>query len=325
MRARNRKTNNRPDSKELTSREKTEIAIELGRRHKLPLVLEILGLARSTFYYNRSHPKADRYEDVRPLVKEVYGRTRNGVGHRQVHMALRNEQGLCIAPKTVLKIMREMGLRTRIRRPKLHNPTKHKDLFPCEIPNVLNRDFDADGPCEKLATDFTQFWVAGEWCFFSPVLDLYNNEVLCWETSHGATSKTTVDMVTQLGGIMPDGATPILHSDGGFPYKSAMYRSKLGELGIVQSMSRPGTPRDNACVESFFGHLKDELYRWQEFDDYDAFVAELGDYVSYWNTGRYQAGLEGMTPVQYRLAKAELAQKNGNARPARSPRGRPSR
>jgi len=78
------------------------------------------------------------------------------------------------------------------------------------------------------------------------------------------------------------------------------FQLKLAELGIVQSMSRKATCLDNACIEGFFGHLKDEFYRGRRFESFESFKAELASYIAYWNTQRYQVCLKGMTPVQYR-------------------------
>ena len=65
-------------------------------------------------------------------------------------------------------------------------------------------------------------------------------------------------------------------------------------------MSRKATCLDNACMEGFFGHMKDEFYRGRRFESFDRFKSELEEYIGYWNNRRYQAGLNGMTPVQYR-------------------------
>ena len=92
----------------------------------------------------------------------------------------------------------------------------------------------------------------------------------------------------------------LLHSDQGWQYQQRSYRLKLAELGIAQSMSRKATCLDNACMEGFFGHMKDEFYRGRRFESFEAFKAELEKYIDYWNTGRYQVRLKGMTPVQYR-------------------------
>ena len=75
---------------------------------------------------------------------------------------------------------------------------------------------------------------------------------------------------------------------------------KLAELGIAQSMSRKATCLDNACMEGFFGHMKDEFYRGRRFESFEAFKTELEEYIDYRNTGRYQVRPHGMTPVQYR-------------------------
>lgn len=76
--------------------------------------------------------------------------------------------------------------------------------------------------------------------------------------------------------------------------------SRLERMGLVQSMSRKATCLDNACIEGFFGHMKDEFFRGREFDSFDSFKEQLDSYITYWNTRRYQVRLKGMTPVQYR-------------------------
>ena len=112
-------------------------------------MLEKLGLKRSTFYYRLSHPGRDRYADVRPLVREAFSRTANGMGYRQVALALRNEQGLCISGKTVLRLMREEGLRCRIRRRRY---SSYRGDQGKAARNVLDRDFSSDAPMRKLVT-----------------------------------------------------------------------------------------------------------------------------------------------------------------------------
>ena len=92
----------------------------------------------------------------------------------------------------------------------------------------------------------------------------------------------------------------MLHSDQGWQYQQLSYQKKLEELGITQSMSRKATCLDNACMEGFFGHMKDEFYRGRSFGSFEGFEAELTAYIRYWNNGRYQSVLNGMTPVQYR-------------------------
>ena len=118
----------------------------------MELVLEKLDLKRSTYYYLRSHPRRGAYADVRPLVREIFSRTPNGMGYRQVAMALRAEQGLCISGKTVLRLMREEGCRCGIRRRRYNS---YRGEVGRAAGNVLGRDFSADVPMTKLVTDVT--------------------------------------------------------------------------------------------------------------------------------------------------------------------------
>lgn len=115
---------------------------------------EKLDLKRSAYCRILSHPKPDRYAHVRPLVREAFLRTANGMGCRQIALVLRNERGLRVSGKTVLRLMREEGLFCRIRRRKYgsYRSTQGKGAR-----NVLNRDFAADAPMRKLVTDVTEF------------------------------------------------------------------------------------------------------------------------------------------------------------------------
>ncbi|HIT51626.1 MAG TPA: IS3 family transposase [Candidatus Aveggerthella excrementigallinarum] len=173
-------------------------------------MLDKLELPKSTYYRyagGRS-PRADRWADVRPLVREAFARTPNGVGYRQVAMALRTEQGLSISGKTVLKLMREEGLRCRILR-------KRYDSYRGErgkaAENVLDRSFAAEAPMTKLATDVTEFKVAEAKAYLSPVMDLYNNEIVAWSAARSPNFAQTLEMLDGLGPRLEGPA--LLHSD----------------------------------------------------------------------------------------------------------------
>ena len=260
-------------------------------------MLDKLGLPKSTYYRYAGgrNPAPDRWSGVRPLVREVFSRTPNGMGYRQVAMALKAEHGLRVSGKTALKLMREEGLRCRIRR-------KRYDSYRGErgevAENILDRDFGAAAPMAKLVTDVTEFKVAGGKAYLSPVMDLYNNEIVAWSVARSPNLAQTMEM---LDGLEPRLEGPaLLHSDQGWQYQQLAYRRRLGEMGVMQSMSRKATCLDNACMEGFFGHLKDEFYRGREFDSFDSFKTQLNEYIIYWNTKRYQLRLNGMAPVQYR-------------------------
>ena len=260
-------------------------------------MLDKLELPKSTYYRyaGGKNPKPDRWAEVRALVRDIFSRTPNGMGYRQVVMALRAEQGLAISGKTVLKLMREEGLRCRIRR-------KRYDSYQGEqgkiAKNILNRDFAAADPMTKLVTDVTEFKVAGVKAYLSPVMDLYNNEIVAWSVTRSANFAQTMEMLDDLSDLLQGPA--LLHSDQGWQYQQLAYQKRLEEMGLTQSMSRKATCLDNACMEGFFGHLKDEFYRGRSFESFESFKEQIDAYIIYWNTRRYQMRLKGMTPVQYR-------------------------
>lgn len=260
-------------------------------------MLDKLKLSKTTYYRYAGgrNPRVDRWADIRPLVREAFSRTPNGMGYRQVAMILRAEQGLAISGKTVLKLMREEGLRCRIRH-------KRYDSYRGEqgkaAKNVLNRDFAAKAPMTKLVTDVTEFKVAGAKAYLSSVMDLFNNEIVAWSVTRAAIFVQTMEMLDELEPKVSRSA--LLHSDQGWQYQQLVYQKRLEEMGLTQSMSRKATCLDNACMEGFFGHLKDEFYRGQSFKSFESFKEQIDAYIVYWNTRRYQTRLNGMTPVQYR-------------------------
>ena len=197
--------------------------------------------------------------------------------------------------KTALKLMREEGLRCRIRRRRYDSYRGEQGKV---AKNVLNRDFTARVPMKKLVTDVTEFKVAGGKAYLSPVMDLYNNEIVAWSVSKSANMAQTMEMLDGLEPLLQGPA--LLHSDQGWQYQQLGFQNRLERMGLVQSMSRKATCLDNACIEGFFGHMKDEFFRGREFDSFDSFKEQLDSYITYWNTRRYQVRLKGMTPVQYR-------------------------
>lgn len=305
MRPRSGKTTQRPGVKKAASgREKSEIADELRAKFGLKVVLEVLGLARATYYYHAGRERVDRYADIRPFAREVFGRTANGCGYRQFRNALANERGVRISRKTANKIMREEMLFCRIRAPKY---SSHRGEVGKVAKNLLERDFHAEGPLEKVATDVTEFKQPWGKAYLSPVFDMYNNEVVSWDVSQVANMAQVNRMLDGLferldQGGGGEGRETLFHSDQGWQYQQKSYQIKLEEHGVTQSMSRKATCLDNAACEGFFGHLKDEFFRGRRFPDFEAFKAELDAYIAYWNTGRYQECLDGMTPEAFRLA-----------------------
>lgn len=258
------------------------------------------GMPWSTYDYARKHPPRPTRPELWEAVEEVFSRTPNGCGHRQVAMCLRAELGVRVADKTVLKVMREIGLRCGIRRRRGHRAySSYMGRVGETFENLLGRDFSASRPWEKLATDVTEFVQPWGKAYLAPVLDLCGNRVVSWSISLSPNMEQQEEMLAGLWEAMPEGATPLLHSDMGWQYQHSGYVGQLGSHGVRQSMSRKGNCLDDACVEGFFGHLKDEFYRGREWATFEGFRRDLEAYLTHWNLVRRQAALMCLPPVEY--------------------------
>lgn len=166
--------------------------------------------------------------------------------------------------------------------------------------NLLKRDFYAAKPFEKLATDVTQFKVCGEKVYLSPVMDLYNREIISYSISLSPNLEQVHEMLNDLFDKLPSDAAPIFHSDQGWQYQHTEYQRLLTEHNIKQSMSRKGNCMDNGAMENFFGRLKVEMYYGEKFESVNTFIDELKRYIHYYNNDRISIKLKGMSPIQYR-------------------------
>ena len=166
-------------------------------------------------------------------------------------------------------------------------------------PNILKREFIATKPYEKLTTDVTEFNVCDTKIYLSPILDIYNREILSYSISLSPNFYQTRDMLDKLFRVLPDTARPILHSDQGWQYQQKAYQRILKEHNVTQSMSRKGNCLDNSIMENFFGRLKTEMFFGEKFESVNAFIKALEKYIYYYNNERISLKLK-MSPVKYR-------------------------
>jgi len=213
-----------------------------------------------------------------------------------VLLTLRNN-GFVINHKTVARLMKELGFVCRVRMKKYKS---YKGDVGKIAPNLLERNFKTDRPNKKWVTDITEFSLFGQKLYLSPILDLFNGEIVSYNLSKSPNFFQITDMLSKAFARISDNTNLILHSDQGWQYQMKKYQRILLDKGIRQSMSRKGNCLDNAVMENFFGHLKSELLYLQDFESVEHFIAELEDYMDYYNNRRIKAKLKGLTPVQYR-------------------------
>ena len=261
-------------------------------------------MPRSTFYYHLNRLKQpDKYAQTKAKIAEIYHSHKGRYGYRRITLELR-KLGTLINHKTVRRLMGSLGLKSTVRIKKYKS---YRGDVGRIAPNLLNRDFNATKPYTKWVTDITEFLLFGQRIYFSPILDLYNGEIISYNISNRPTFHQTMDMLNKAFEKMPDGTELILHSDQGWQYQMKQYQHRLKEKGIMQSMSRRGNCLDNAPIESFFGVLKSEMLYLQEFDNVEHFVSELHDYIDYYNNHRIKEKLKGLSPVEYRTQSSSTA------------------
>lgn len=291
-----------PESgEELSNWEKAQVVASLSGHHRLCDLLAAARLAPSSYHYAVAHPPRATRPELREAVREIFSRTANGCGHRQIAMCLRAELGARIADKTVLKMMRELGIRCGIRRETdYHRYNSYRGPVGERFDNLIARDFRAGAPWEKLGTDVTEFRQPWGKAYFAPVYDFCTKEIVSWSVSTSPDMAQQEEVLRRLFARMPAGASPIVHSDMGWQYQHPRWTGELRRHGARQSMSRKGNCLDNGATEQVFGHLKDEFFRGVEWADFESFKRDLDAYVVHWNTRRRQVALGGLTTVEFR-------------------------
>ena len=259
-------------------------------------MLKLSVIARSTYYYYVNKKDKDKYKQVKLDIVEIFNKHKGRYGYRRVTDELK-AKGYTINHKTILKLMRELGLRGKqSKNGKYHS---YKGTVGKIADNILNREFEANEPFEKLATDVTEFKVCDEKVYLSPILDLFNREIISYSISLSPNFQQVRDMLNGLFEKLPEDARPLFHSDQGWQYQHAEYQRLLKEHNITQSMSRKGNCMDNGAMENFFGRLKVEMFYGEHFQTVDEFINCLKEYIDYYNNERIVSKLK-MSPVQYR-------------------------
>lgn len=264
-------------------------------------MLKASNLPRSVYYYwAKSADEPAPYAAEKQAITRIFHEHRGRYGYRRVTLALK-ALGQPLNHKTVQKLMGQLNLKSLVR-PKRYQ--SYRGQVGRVADHILCRNFRASQPHEKWVTDVTEFNIRGEKVYLSPILDLYNQEIVSFEVGSrpncAMVQKMLAAAIRRLG---PD-QTPMLHSDQGWQYQTTNFRQHLKDRGITQSMSRKGNCLDNAVMENFFGMLKSEFFYTQKFDSVVSFLDGLKKYIHYYNHDRIKQKLNGLSPVNYRTRAA---------------------
>ena len=271
--------------------------MELRHKYDLNLLLNRTNMARSSFYYYQKQSKLpDKYEVVKELISSIYHKHKGRYGYRRITDEIQN-RGIIINHKTVFRLMNLLGLKSIIRVKKYKSYKGEQGKI---VANILERNFKATAPNQKWATDVTEFNVAGNKLYLSPIMDLYNQEIISYELAERPVFNQVVMMLKKAFKKISNNTNLVLHSDQGWQYQMKQYQYLLKEKGIIQSMSRKGNCLDNAIIENFFGILKSELFYLKKYKSIDQLKKEINEYINYYNNDRIKSNLNKMSPIQYR-------------------------
>ena len=254
-------------------------------------------MARSVFYYHLKRLKdKDKYAIEKEMIKSIFHEHKGRYGYRRITAEMRN-RGFSINHKTVQRLMVQLCLKCQIRKVRYRS---YKGEVGHIAPNIINRDFTSPAPNCKWATDVTQINIASEKLYLSPIIDMFNGEIISYNISRSPNLEQVYDMLDKAFARFDCLDGLVLHSDQGWQYQHYGYRKRLEEHGIIQSMSRKGNCLDNAMAENFFGIMKSELLYAEKFESPEAFMKALDEYIDYYNNKRIKSRLNGKSPVQYR-------------------------
>lgn len=267
------------------------------------LMCEALGVSRGGFYAWLTRPRSERSrrdEQLGGLIRQSFVLSDRTYGARRVwHDVL--AQGQSCGLHRIERLMRALGLRSRPRRRGLPKDRGERSAVAA---NVLDRQFQADGPNQKWVADFTYIWTAEGWLYTAAVLDLYSRRIVGWSMQASMTSQLVVDALMMAVWRRGKPLSLLHHSDQGSQYTSAHFQGLLKEQGITCSMSRAGEVWDNSAMESFFSSLKTERTARKVYRTRDQARADVFDYIErFYNPRRRHSTLGYLSPVQFEEAQ----------------------
>lgn len=231
------------------------------------------------------------------LVKKIYWQNKGKLGYRRITMEIRRKYNHTVNHKKVFRIMQNFGLKSKIRKQNSNSFAQKKSESWTIAENILQSNFKVNKPNTVFSTDVTYLILKnGQRYYLSAIKDLASGEIAGYRVSDKHNIDLILDTISQ---IKEPVKGSIIHSDRGALYTSFQYIRKLKQLGIVRSMSEAGKPTQNAPIESFFGHFKDEV-KYKECNNFEELKDKIDKYVYYYNTSRYQWNKKMLAPSELR-------------------------
>ncbi|WP_330218809.1 IS3 family transposase [Brevibacillus choshinensis] len=278
--------------------EKYNAIVKLTEWYHVTELCKLFGVSRSGFYAYRKRSSQDKDLVIKEFIQKIYSKYDGKYGYRQTQLFLLQDYKIWVNHKKVLRLMQEMGLRSRVRRK--HRCNYASSIGTRVVENLLQRKFHANLPNQKWVTDVTQYRIGDTWLYLSAVKDLFNNEIVAYHLAQRNDNDLVLQTFKKAFQNKEDMSGLIVHSDQGFQYTSYAYHDMLPKVGAQISMSRRGNCYDNASMESFFSHLKTEALYPYDIRTVDEAQRRIEEYIHFYNSTRPQRKLNKLTPIEYR-------------------------
>jgi transposase InsO family protein len=261
---------------------------------------EWLGVSKSGYHDWRSRPRSaavKRRELLKIKIKALFEANNEEYGYRRMHAALVRGGERC-SPELVRGLMRELGLEPCQPKPWRHSLTE-QDGQAGPIPDLVNRDFTAEKPGQKMVGDITYIWTWEGWLYLATVIDCATRKIVGWAMDDNYKTPLIKDAIQMAARNLdlPEGA--VFHSDRGSNYTSGEFAKALKELKIRQSVGRTGICYDNALAESVNGTLKNELVYRTAYPTREKAHKDIARWIELrYNRTRLHSGLGYRTPQE---------------------------
>jgi len=268
----------------------------------IKVLCEMAHVSRSGYYkWLKTADEPDKDYEEYLKIKKIFDKSKGKYGWRSIKMRLPH-----MNHKKIQRIMRKYGLIVKIRRKNPYKMIMKKNLEHRIFPNKLQRQFQQTTPLKAFCTDITYIPHGYGFVYLSAIKDIASGEVMAWNLSINLQMTLVIETIENMN--LDSYENIMIHSDQGFHYTNPKYIEIIKELKMDQSMSRKGNCIDNAPIESFFGHMKDEL-DYQTCSSFKELSLKIEQYMKYYNHERKQWTRNKMTPVEYR--EYLLSQKGG--------------
>ena len=277
--------------------------MELSGQFPVKYLCSVLSINRSGFYKWKKrleHPSDRMKSFISDIVlfKEYHSKYPSH-GYRWLNAKIRLDTGLVMSDQRAHRICKAAGITSISKHYRYKKPGDPYKVYP----NLLMSGINVSGPLQCIVSDMTAFYLKGIYYELTLFMDIWNNEILSYSLS-----KKRGDRMTYMSGLKgildiksryPD-LEMILHTDQGSVYSSKSFNELLPLYNIVRSMSRAGTPTDNAAMEAINGWIKAEMFNDLHITSNESIDTEINKYILFFNEERPAYSLNYLTPKQYR-------------------------